>query len=74
MEDVRRATPTGFGGGSGRVAFPGCEDDAAAVITQLERDEAMARALAEEDGVLARQLQVQCWPSFDAIASAIAKP
>lgn len=56
-EDIRRVTP--IASGSGGAAIAGREDDAAAVITQLERDEAMARALAEEDGVLARQLQEQ---------------
>lgn len=34
------------------------EEDALALVAQMERDEEMARALAAEDSALARQLQV----------------
>lgn len=54
-EDSGRAPPASGGGFSGR------EQDPAQLVTQMERDEVMARALAEEDGVLARQLQVQAY-------------
>ncbi len=46
-----------FGGGGGAFGGFGRENPAE-LIAQMERDEAMARAMAEEDGLLARKLQV----------------
>ena len=40
------------------------EEDALALVAQMERDEEMARALAAEDTALARQLQVPTCDSY----------
>jgi hypothetical protein len=50
---------------SGSAAAPAWhEEDALALVAQMERDEEMARTLAAEDSALARQLQV---PDFNLI-------